>query len=121
MTAETQSLFELIRREGLIVIAIAALAWQVYWLTTSSQGQDEFWREEMTKYRDMITAMEMKNTETRVQTVAKVQEMSDRIQTMFRIVADMEEECQIFDARKQEHAKAVEELRRKSEEMGEPR
>jgi hypothetical protein len=121
MTAETQSLFELIRREGLIVIAIAALAWQVYWLTTSSQGQDQFWREEMTKYRDMINAMEMKNTETRVQTVAKVQEMSDRIQTMFRIVADMEEECQIFDARKEEHAKAVEELRRKSEEMGEPR
>ena len=40
---------------------------------------------------------------------------------MFRIVADMEEECQIFDARKDEHAKAVEELRQKSEEMGEPR
>jgi hypothetical protein len=51
MSQETASFFELIRREGLIVVALAALVWQVYWTTTTSAAQDRLWREEMAAYR----------------------------------------------------------------------
>ena len=51
MTVEAQNLFELIRREGLIVVAIAALAWQVWHVTTTAANQDRLWREEMAAYR----------------------------------------------------------------------
>jgi hypothetical protein len=51
MSQETASFFELIRREGLIVVALAALVWQVYWLTTNAATQDKLWREEMAAYR----------------------------------------------------------------------
>ena len=51
MSQETASFFELIRREGLIVVALAALVWQVYWLTTNAAAQDKLWREEMAAYR----------------------------------------------------------------------
>ena len=51
MSQETANFFELIRREGLIVVALAALVWQVYWLTTNAAAQDKLWREEMAAYR----------------------------------------------------------------------
>lgn len=101
MTAETQSLFELIRREGLIVIAIAALAWQVYWLTTASQGQDQFWRDEMMKYREQIAATELERQKARVEYIAALQELKDEIGVVLKIVADFEEECQIFQVRQE--------------------
>ena len=54
------TVLELIRREGLIVVAIVALGWQVYFLTNQSQQQDALWRQELAEYRVMIQALDEK-------------------------------------------------------------
>ena len=58
MTDTQTSIFDLIRREGLIVVAIGALGWQVYFLTNQSRQQDQLWRQELSEYRVMITALD---------------------------------------------------------------
>jgi hypothetical protein len=81
MSQETASFFELIRREGLIVVALAALVWQVYWLTTTSAAQDKLWREEMASYR--VQAQD--DAQRRLQAGA------DIAQAMTKIVARLDE------------------------------
>jgi hypothetical protein len=80
MTTETASIFELIRREGLIVVALGALVWQVYWITTTASEQDRHWREEMAKYRQQ----EILDAENRLQASAEI------AQVMTKIVARLE-------------------------------
>jgi hypothetical protein len=81
MSNETASFFELIRREGLIVLALAALVWQVYWLTTTSAAQDKLWREEMAAYR--VQAQD--DAQRRLQAGA------DIAQAMTKLVARLDE------------------------------
>lgn len=75
MTAEAQSLFELIRREGLIVVAIAALAWQVWHVTTTAASQDRLWREEMSAYRIEASA----EAQRRLQAAADISQAMTKI------------------------------------------
>ena len=58
MTDTQSTLLELIRREGLIVVAIGALGWQGYFLTSQSQQQDALWRQELAEYREMIATLD---------------------------------------------------------------
>jgi hypothetical protein len=80
MSQETASFFELIRREGLIVVALAALVWQVYWLTTTSAAQDKLWREEMAAYR----------VEAQAEAQRRLQAGADIAQAMTKIVARLD-------------------------------
>ena len=80
MSQETASFFELVRREGLIVVALAALVWQVYWLTTTSATQDKLWREEMAAYR----------VEAQAEAQRRLQAGADIAQAMTKIVARLE-------------------------------
>ena len=97
--AVTGGVIDLLKREGLIVVAIVALGWQVYWLTNSSQQQDHLWREELAAYRDMITEMEIKRQAQRVENISKVQELLDEAKVISRIVGDFEEECLVFQVK----------------------
>jgi hypothetical protein len=81
MSQETASFFELIRREGLIVVAIAALAWQVYFVTSTSAAQDRLWREEMAAYR----------VESQEEAKRRLQAAADIAQAMTKIVSRLEQ------------------------------
>ena len=101
MSGEAQSLFELIRQEGLIVVAIVALAWQVYWLTATGSQTDEKWREELTAYREAADLRTQQRLEAVRDLTTVIQKMDDRLETIQKVVLDMEEECQIWTVRKQ--------------------
>jgi Tfp pilus assembly protein PilO len=51
MSENITTFLELLRREGLIVVAILALAYQVYWTTATFADADKLWREELAAYR----------------------------------------------------------------------
>jgi hypothetical protein len=81
VTVETQNLFELLRREGLIVVAIAALGWQVYFVTKTSAEQDRLWREEMAAYR----------IESQEEAKRRLQAAADIAQAMTKIVSRLDQ------------------------------
>mgnify|MGYP001550208906 FL=1 len=96
MSQETANFFELIRREGLIVVALAALVWQVYWTTTTSAAQDRLWREEIKAYREAADARAHSRLQASADIAAVITKMSDRIAAVERVISDAEEECQLF-------------------------
>jgi hypothetical protein len=93
MSQETASFFELIRREGLIVLALAALVWQVYFVTASSAAQDRLWREEMSAYR----------VESQEEAKRRLQAAADIAQAMTKIVSRLEQVEQACGAARSDH------------------
>jgi hypothetical protein len=81
MSQETVNFFELVRREGLIVLALAALVWQVWFTQTTSAAQDKLWREELAAYR----------LETQEEAKRRLQAAADIAQAMTKIVSRLEE------------------------------
>ena len=96
MADQLASVFDLIRREGLIVVALAALVWQVYWTTTTSAAQDRLWREEIKAYREAADARAHSRLQASADIAAVITKMSDRIAAIERVISEAEEECQIF-------------------------
>jgi hypothetical protein len=90
MSAETASFFELVRREGLIVLALAALVWQVYFVTASSAAQDKLWREEMSAYR--IESQE--EAKRRLQAAADIAQAMTKMVERLRAIEQQMEQCQ---------------------------
>ena len=90
MSLETISFFELLRREGLIVIALAALVWQVYWLTTTSTAQDKLWREEMAIYRMESQAEAQRRLQGAADIAQAMTKMAERLEKVERQCAGIE-------------------------------
>jgi hypothetical protein len=89
MSQDTANLFELIRREGLIVVALAALVWMVYWSTTTSAQQDRLWREEMAAYRVESQA----DAQRRLQGAADI---AQAITKLAERLAEVEKRCKVI-------------------------
>ena len=93
--SDTQAnILELIRREGLIVVAIAALGWQVYFLTSQSQQQDQKWREELAEYRGMIVVLDEKIGERWIKLADRSAEMNLRLSEIADDLSVLIENCQ---------------------------
>jgi hypothetical protein len=77
-----ETILELVRREGLIVIAIVALGWQVYFLTSQSQEQDKLWREELAAYRVMFVDLDAKIGERWIKLTDRSSEINLRLASL---------------------------------------
>ena len=94
MTDTQTNLFDLIRREGLIVVAIAALGWQVYFLTNQSRQQDQLWRQELSEYRVMITALDKQIGERWLNLTATSSEINVRLSAISQDLDLLVKNCQ---------------------------
>ena len=93
MSQETANFFELIRREGLIVLALAALVWQVYWLTTTTVDMDHAWRDELKAYREQDMKQHQERLEAYAQLVKAWTKLDERVIRMKRVLIDQEHAC----------------------------
>jgi len=94
MTIEQkQHIYELLRREGLIVVAIAALGWQVYWLTNNFAEQDAKWRTELASYREMMLEDTRNRLEKYQQLVTAWTRLDERVTEIGRLVTKADETC----------------------------
>jgi len=94
MTDTQNNLFDLIRREGLIVVAIGALGWQVYFLTNQSQQQDALWRQELSEYRVMISTLDEKIGERWIKLTDTSSEMNLRLSEISKDIDILVKSCQ---------------------------
>ena len=94
MSDAQTNLFDLIRREGLIVVAIGALGWQVYFLTSQAQAQDAKWREELSEYRVMIKGLDEKIGERWIAMADRSSEMNLRLSEIAKDVDLLVKNCQ---------------------------
>ena len=99
MPEPISNIFDLIRREGLIVIALGALLWQVHWLTNNFSAADMLWREEINAYRVSADNRAQDRMQATAEMTRAVSQMADRLTTIERILADAEEECLMFGAK----------------------
>ena len=90
MTQEAANFFELVRREGLIVVAIAALAWQVWFSHTTSAEQDRLWREEISAYR--VESQE--EAKRRLQAAADIAQAMTKMVERLKTIEQQLEKCQ---------------------------
>ena len=93
MTQEVANFFELIRREGLIVLALAALVWQVYWLTTTTVTMDQAWREELKAYRELEIRQHAERLEAYQELSVAWTRLDERVLRMKRVLIDQEHAC----------------------------
>jgi hypothetical protein len=93
MSQDAASFFELIRREGLIVLALAALVWQVYWLTTTTVDMDHAWREELRAYRELDMEQHAARLEAYTEMVGTWTKLDERVSRMKRVLIDQEHAC----------------------------
>ena len=93
MSEETQHVFELLRREGLIVIAIVALGWQVYWLTSNFAEQDAKWRSELSSYREMMIEDTRNRMEKYQELTAAWTRLDERVTELGRLITQADETC----------------------------
>lgn len=98
MSTESASIFELVRREGLIVLALGALVYQVYWMTTGFSEADRLWREEVAAWRVSSMETDRQRTEAKIELASALQQAEDRIHHIEQIADRMEKECKIFMA-----------------------
>ena len=94
MTDTPTNIFDLIRREGLIVIAIGALGWQVWFLTNQSQKQDSLWRAELAEYRELIAALDGKIGERWLKLTDTTAEINVRLASMGHDLDVLVKNCQ---------------------------
>ena len=100
MTDETslpEKLLQLVQSKGLIVIALFALIWQVYWLTAQSEKQDTLWRAELGEYRVQIRDMELDLSKQRADYAQLAQKVLVEVENMSRTVSNVGEECKILE------------------------
>ena len=100
MTDETslpEKLLQLVQSKGLIVIALFALIWQVYWLTAQSEKQDTLWRAELGEYRVQIRDMELDLSKQRADYAKLAEKVLVEIENMSRTVASVGEECKVLE------------------------
>ena len=93
MTQEAANFFELIRREGLIVLALAALVWQVYWLTDMTVRMDRQWREELKAYRELDMDQNQKRLDKYQELSVAWTKLDERVARMKRVLIDQEHAC----------------------------
>ena len=93
MSQETASFFELVRREGLIVLALAALVWQVYWLTMTAVDMDHAWRDELKAYREQDMKQHTERLEAYTELVESWTKLDERVLRMKRVLVDQEHAC----------------------------
>jgi len=93
VTQEAANFFELIRREGLIVLALAALVWQVYWLTTTTVTMDQAWREELKAYRELEMKQHTERLEAYQELSVAWTKLDERVSRMKRVLIDQEHAC----------------------------
>jgi len=93
VSEETAHFFELLRREGLIVLALAALVWQVYWLTTSAMAMDQAWREELKAYRELEIKQHAERLEAYRDLSIAWTKLDERVSRMKRVLIDQEHAC----------------------------
>ena len=93
MTQEAANFFELIRREGLIVLALAALVWQVYWLTDMTVRMDRQWREELKEYRTLQMTQNQERLERYQELSVAWTKLDERVARMKRVLIDQEHAC----------------------------
>jgi len=94
VTDTQTNLFDLIRREGLIVVAIGALGWQVWFLTNQSQQQDALWRQELAEYRVMIADLDSKIGERWLKLTDTSSEINVRLASMSQDLDVLVKNCQ---------------------------
>ena len=93
MTQEAANFFELVRREGLIVLALAALVWQVYWLTMTAVDMDHAWRGELKAYREQDMKQHQERLEAYTKLVESWTKLDERVARMKRVLIDQEHAC----------------------------
>ena len=82
---------EIVRREGLIVIAILALGWQVYWTTSTSSEQDRLWREELAEWRSQSVERDRRSLEAASEIAQAVMRVTARLEA----IEDELEKCEV--------------------------
>ena len=92
-----ERLLQLVQSKGLIVVALFALIWQVYWLTAQSEKQDTLWRAELGEYRVQIRDMEIDLSKQRADYAQLAQKVLVEVENMSRTVSNVGEECKILE------------------------
>jgi hypothetical protein len=92
-----ERLLQLVQSKGLIVVALFALIWQVFWLTSQSEEQDKLWRAELGEYRLQIRDMELDLSKQRADYAQLAEKVLVEVDNMSRIVASVAEECKVLE------------------------
>ena len=92
-----ERLLQLVQSKGLIVVALFALIWQVYWLTAQSEKQDTLWRTELGEYRVQIKDMEIDLSKQRADYAQLAEKVLVEVENMSRTVSNVGEECKILE------------------------
>ena len=92
-----ERLLQLVQSKGLIVVALFALIWQVYWLTVQSEKQDTLWRAELGEYRVQIRDMEIDLSKQRADYAQLAEKVLVEVENMSRTVSNVGEECKILE------------------------
>lgn len=83
----------LIKDNGLIVVALAALAWQLYFVSITNAEQDAKWRTELAEYRQMMDNFHVERGNSRAQIAEALTRLQGTVKIMEEIMAGVEEEC----------------------------
>lgn len=83
----------LIKDHGLVVIALLALAWQLYFVSTTNAEQDAKWRMELAEYRQMISGFHAGRTEHRGRVIGVLTRFQDTLLAMEKTMSKAVEEC----------------------------
>lgn len=83
----------LIKDNGLIVIALLALAWQLYFVSTTNAEQDAKWRMELAEYRQMISGFHAGRTQHRGRVIEVLTRFQDTLQAMEKTMSQAVSDC----------------------------
>ena len=97
MSEQINSALELIRKEGLIVVALASLIWQVYWLTTNYSAADLLWREEIKAYRMAAEDRAQKRLEASAEIAQVMTRMAERLERIEKALLEAESELETVE------------------------
>ena len=84
---------ELVREHGLIVLALIALMWQVYFLGTLAKEQQERWRAEILSIQASVSEDQKSRNDNVAKLVEVLVSMREIVRTTQMVIASVEEEC----------------------------
>lgn len=91
----------LVREHGLIVLALFALMWQAWFVSTNAQIQQAAWRATVNDTQRAIMDDQRQRTENLQKLTEALSKIYETMHTAQTIIADMEEECLVENLKKQ--------------------
>lgn len=89
------ALILVLREHGLIVLALGALVWQVYFLANLAREQQDAWRSTLKEVAVEMASDRRQRSEAAVSFMALLSSMQETARTTQTLLAAVEEACEI--------------------------